>query len=94
LVDVSVIGLAGAIADSPQFSILPMAEATRFDCTPVCCASGEGSILAATVAAAAVFECNVEIGYEGESKLMSTPILMEHCLIKEQLIEYGLDTFP
>jgi hypothetical protein len=36
-VDVSVIGLP-AIADSPQFSMLPVGNATRIGCAPVCCA--------------------------------------------------------
>jgi hypothetical protein len=37
-VDVSVIGLP-AIADSPQFSMLPVGNATIFGCGPVCCSS-------------------------------------------------------
>lgn len=96
----SVIGLASAIADSPQFSMLPVVEATRFGCAPVCCASDEESILAATVASTVVFVCNEEIDYKGGNKSMSTPILMEHYLIKEQLIctqvlsDCALNTFP
>ena len=70
-VDVSIIGLS-AIADSPQFSMLPVGKATRFCWAPVCCSSDWGSILAAAVAAVVVFIWDGEIGYKERRKPAST----------------------
>ena len=70
-VDVSVMGLS-AIADSPQFSVLPVGKATRFCWAPVCCSSDWGSILAAAVAAVVVFIWDGEIGYKERRKPAST----------------------
>ena len=71
-VDVSVMGLS-AIADSPQFSVLPVGKATRFCWAPVCCSSDWGSILTASVAVVVVFIWDGEIGYKEKTKPVSTP---------------------